>query len=141
MAYGPYRRQSRGTGLQRFFGELELAVMEVVWEHQPLSVSGVLEKLSDETHSWAYTTIMTVMRRLTDKGWLAAKKQGRAYVYSAVYSRDEAKALIASEIVRSLVEDFGKVAVAQFAKELDHIDPGQLAQLADLAGEGEDDET
>lgn len=138
MAYGPYQKPQNPheKGLKKFFGELELAVMEVVWEHQPASVSDVLEVLNEnDDRSWAYTTIMTVMSRLAEKGWLAAEKQGRAYIYTAVYSREETEATLAGGVVRSLLEDFGDVAVAQFAKELDRIDPEQLKRLGELAEE------
>ena len=142
MTYGPYQKlqNPQGKGLEKFFGELELAVMEVVWEHQPVSVGAVLEKLNeDDERSWAYTTIMTVMSRLAEKGWLAAEKQGRAYIYTPVYCREETEATLAGDVVRSLLEDFGDVAVAQFAKELDRIDPAQLARLAELAEEDDDE--
>jgi predicted transcriptional regulator len=137
----PKRHPSRAKGLEKFFGELELAVMEIIWCYQPVTVGAVLEKLNqDDERSWAYTTIMTVMGRLAEKGWLEAEKEGRAFVYTPVYSREETMATLAGDVVRSLLEDFGDVAVAQFAKELDRVNPEQLARLADLAGETEEDE-
>jgi predicted transcriptional regulator len=121
-----------GKGLEKFLGELELAVMEVVWQYAPVSVADVLSHLNTEERSWAYTTIMTIMSRLADKGWLKAEKQGRALIYTAANSRTEAEAKMAGEIVRSLLRDFGDVAVAQFVQEMDQLDPEQLARLADL---------
>ena len=139
MPHGPYSKPQspHGRGLEKFFGELELAVLEAVWVHQPVNVGKVLETLNETSErTWAYTTIMTIMSRLAEKGWLTAEKRGRAYSYTAVYSRKEAEATLAGEVVRSLLDDFGDVAVAQFVKELDRIDPEQLTRLAELAEEG-----
>jgi BlaI family transcriptional regulator, penicillinase repressor len=88
----------------------------------------------------AYTTIMTIMSRLVEKGWLTAEKRGRAYLYRATHSRQEAEAEAAGKVIRALLEDFGDVAVAQFVRELDEIDPKQLTRLAELAQRAERDE-
>ncbi len=121
--------------LEKFLGELELAVMEIVWEHAPVTVRDVREALNEEDRDLAYTTVMTVMSRLADKGWLTADRQGRAYAYRATHPRREAEAAAVGEVVRALLQDFGDVAVAQFVKELDERNSGQLDSLAELARE------
>lgn len=128
--------KSSGKGLEKFLGELQLAVMEIVWERQPVSVSDVLNILNQQ-RNLAYTTVMTIMSRLAEKGWLVSEKRGRAYFYQAARSRDEAEAEAVGEVVRGLLDDFGEVAIAQFVKELDEIDPNHLSRLAELAREVE----
>ncbi len=118
--------------LDKFFGELELAVMEIVWGHTWVNVRDVLGVLKREGRPLAYTTVMTVMSRLNDKGWLVVEKRGRAYYYRAAYARAETEATAVGEVVRALLHDFGDVAVAQFVKELDEIDPDHLSRLAAL---------
>lgn len=142
MPHSLYERMKRPSrrGLEKFLGELELAVMEVVWKHQPVSVSDVLTLLKQKKNNLAYTTVMTVMRRLSEKGWLKAAKRGRAYLYQAAHSREETEAVAVGQVVRALLHDFGDVAVAQFVKELDEIDPDQLTRLAELAREVEPSE-
>jgi predicted transcriptional regulator len=73
----------------RGFGELESMIMSRVWaaDHS-LAVRDVLEDLRSE-HDVAYTTVMTVMDNLYRKGWLTRERDGRAYLYSAVASREE----------------------------------------------------
>lgn len=78
------------------------------------------------------------MNRLVEKGWLVAEKRGRAFSYRATHSRQEAEAAAVRSVVRALVEDFGDVAITQFVKELDNLDPNQLARLAKLADEPEE---
>lgn len=141
MADDLYRkaRNTNAKGLEKFLGELELAVMNVVWDRQPVTVSDVLVVLhQEEERQLAYTTVMTIMSRLAEKGWLVAEKQGRAFSYRAVYSHQEAEAAAVRSVVHALLEDFGDVAVTQFVKELDDIDPNQLARLAKLADEPEE---
>ncbi|MCC6611865.1 MAG: BlaI/MecI/CopY family transcriptional regulator [Anaerolineae bacterium] len=137
-----YRRTKRvaGKGLEKFLGELQLAVMEIVWKRQPVSVGDVLTELNQQKRDLAYTTVMTIMSRLVEKGWLISEKHGRAYVYRAVHSREQAEAEAVGEVVRALLEDFGQIAVAQFVKELDGIDPEQLARLQELTQEVEQDD-
>jgi predicted transcriptional regulator len=122
-----------GTGLQKFLGELELAVMEIIWQREEVSVTDVVSALNDQGRKLAYTSVMTVMTRLKEKGWLEAERRSKAYFYRAAHSRAEAESAAVGEAVRTLLRDFGDVAVAQFLKELDEIDPEQLARLAELA--------
>ena len=133
-------RQSSGKGLENFLGELELEVMEVIWEQETATVATVLETLNQTGKALAYTTVMTVMSRLAEKGWLVAEKQGRAFLYHPSYSRQEAEAQAVGGILRNLIADFGEVAVAQFVKELDDIAPEQLERLADLLQKLEQDD-
>jgi len=125
--------QKAGDGLRKFLGELELAVMEVIWMREQANVSDIVAALNEQGRALAYTSVMTVMNRLTEKGWLTTERQGKAYLYRAVHSREEAEAAAVGEAVRTLLRDFGDVAVAQFLKELDEIDPEHLARLAELA--------
>ena len=82
-------------------GELELKVMDVLWRSdEPLRVRDVLDQLPTERR-FAYTTIMTVLDRLHDKGWLERTRTGRAYRYSPARSRGEASAELLREVLDS----------------------------------------
>ncbi len=68
-------------------GELEDAVMTRVWKwNRPATVREVLEDLQKE-RSIAYTTVMTVLDNLHQKGWVRREAEGRAYRYEAVSTR------------------------------------------------------
>lgn len=74
--------------MPRRLGELEDAVMSRVWKsNHPLTVRQVLEDLSRE-RTIAYTTVLTVMDHLHQKGWLRRERDGRAYRYAAVSTRE-----------------------------------------------------
>ncbi|MFF2775324.1 BlaI/MecI/CopY family transcriptional regulator [Streptomyces sp. NPDC058052] len=73
--------------MPRPLGELEDAVMTRVWQwNRPVTVREVLEDLQQE-RSIAYTTVMTVMDNLHQKGWVRREVEGRAYRYTAVSTR------------------------------------------------------
>lgn len=75
----------------RGFGELEAVVMDRVWNHDPEMVTVrdiFFEELSGERRI-AYTTVMSTMDNLYNKGWLERERDGRAYRYWATLTREE----------------------------------------------------
>src|SRR6185503_12497903 len=76
----------RKSGLGALFGTLELRVLEALWARGgEASVRDVLEAFP----AAAYTTLMTTMERLHRKGVLERRKDGRAFLYRPVSSREE----------------------------------------------------
>ena len=126
----------RGHGAEKLLGELELAIMQIAWARESVTVRDVVTALKRRRP--AYTTIMTVMGRLAHKGLLAQAKKGKVHVYRAALSREEFESQSASAVVQSLLADFGDVALAQIVKELDQVSPDQLARLAELARSAHD---
>jgi predicted transcriptional regulator len=78
-------------------GELEDAVMTRVWKwNRPVTVREVLEDLQRD-RSIAYTTVMTVLDNLHQKGWVRREAEGRAYRYEAVSTRAAYAAALMNE--------------------------------------------
>jgi predicted transcriptional regulator len=130
---------SAGIGVEKLLGELELEIMQVVWARQRVTVRDVLEVLT-EKRPLAYTTVMTVMTRLVDKGVLRQHRQERAYAYEAVYTPEELTTKAVGQSIRSLLERFGPLAVTEFVHQIGQVDPEQLQRLAQLAQEAAEDE-
>jgi len=108
--------------------------MHVVWDAEEATVRTVLSALNETSgRSRAYTTVMTVMGNLARKGLLTRRREGRTDVYRAVVSREAYAEARAREQVRSLVDDYGDVALAHFAREVDALDPERRRQLRELA--------
>ena len=85
----------------REFGELESAIMDVVWAgNRAYLVREVRERLS-YNRALAYTTVMTVMNILYGKGVLCREKHGRAWRYWPSESREEHDARLMAEVLRS----------------------------------------
>jgi predicted transcriptional regulator len=66
----------------------EADLMEVLWEHGACTVAEVSERLKDDL---AYTTVLTVLRKLEAKGYVGHKEEGRAHRYKALVARDVAR--------------------------------------------------
>lgn len=108
--------------------------MEEVWRQGETTVKLVMEALNRKAKPpRAYTTYMTVMRRLSDKGMLDRARSGRHDTYSPHLSREDYLELRAGAEVRDLVDEFGDVALAHFAKSLSTLDPARRRQLQRLA--------
>lgn len=105
--------------------------MGIVWRSNGLTVSDVVDQLKETTDS-AYTTIMTIMTRLTEKGLLEREVRGRAYVYRAAMTEVQYREALSRGRVRDLIAEFGDVAIAQFAEELRDVDPERARRLAAL---------
>ncbi len=86
-------------------GFLERELMEHVWKLDEVSVTDVHDQLAGRL---AYTTIMTTLDRLFKKGVLQRRKQGRAFIYSARFSREQFKQGMVKKALSYLLEEHNK---------------------------------
>jgi predicted transcriptional regulator len=119
----------RTEGAVRGFGELEAVVMHRVWDHDgPVTVRDLFDELRAE-RSIAYTTVMSTMDNLHRKGWLDRERDGKAYRYRAVASREEYSARLMSE---ALVEAADTEAVlSHFVAQMDGEQSQVLREVLD----------
>ncbi|MCK0112139.1 BlaI/MecI/CopY family transcriptional regulator [Ornithinimicrobium sp. F0845] len=95
-------------------GDLERAVMDVLWDSDgDLSVREVHERL-DVERDLAYTTVMTVLDRLAKKKVVSRARDGRAWRYSAVGSREEMTAASMRTTLETLDSSDRKAAMLHF---------------------------
>jgi predicted transcriptional regulator len=113
------------TGLARLFGELEARIMDVMWDLG----EGTIQDVCDHLGACNYLTVTTVMNRLVYKKALRRRRVAKAYFYAPIQAREEFLRAISQQVVRSLVHDFGKLAIAQFASVLDELPAEELAEL------------
>ena len=101
--------------------------MEILWSaKRPMTVREVLGQANDHrADPLAYTTVMTVLSRLAEKGILARNREGRSFAYQPTAADAAAIA------VRQVVRDFGDTAVAHFVEEA-RADPQLRARLRRL---------
>lgn len=66
----------------------ELRLMEVLWKRRRATVADVVESLAPPP--LAYSTVLTTLRTLEQKGYIAHEEDGRAFVYHPLVARDEA---------------------------------------------------
>jgi predicted transcriptional regulator len=94
-------------------GELETAIMDVFWKQRDLTVTDVEDKLR-ENRQIAHTTVLTTLDRMHRKGYLVREKHGKAFVYSARYSRDEFERGMAQEVLGALLNHYRTPALSAF---------------------------
>jgi predicted transcriptional regulator len=117
--------------------QLEAEIMEEVWRQEETTVKRVMEALNRKAKPpRAYTTYMTVMQRLDEKGLLDRTRTGRSDTYVPTLTREEYQERRAATQVQGLVDEFGDVALAHFAKSLQTLDPARRRQLSRLAAKG-----
>jgi predicted transcriptional regulator len=118
------------SDIAKVLGPLESEVMKAVWAvRTPVTVRDVLDALNrGRKPELAYTTVMTVMARLAEKGVLRRTRQGRGYDYEAEVGD------VAAIAVRNLVRDFGDTVVAQLVEEA-RANPKLLRRLERLLAE------
>ncbi len=119
------------AGPDQLLGELEAAIMHIVWQQHEVSVRDVLEVLQP-SRPLKYTTVMTVMSRLAQKGVLATRKQGKSFYYHAMATPDEFVAQRAQRAVQDVLTSFGDIAIASFLRQISEGDPEQRARLREL---------
>ena len=103
-------------------GPLEREILEIIWKKDCASVRCVLVMLNksrQKNDKLAYTTVMTVMKRLLKKQVLLRKKEGRSFIYQAKQSRSKFIQQVVHFTVNDLVEKFGQLALNALKKEID----------------------
>jgi predicted transcriptional regulator len=120
--------------LSNLLGSLELEVMEFMWQAGEATVRQVGKSIN-RIRPIAYTTVMTVMGHLVDKGLLTRTMEGNRYRYRLTQSKSEFLYQASQRMIRTLVNDFGDLAVAGFLGEISKIEPDRLEQLSRLARE------
>lgn len=124
-----FRLRSGKKGLELRLHELEAVIMNVVWSKRLVSfaVSDVLTVL-EKQREIAYTTVMTTVVRLHEKGLLKRERDGRRYLYSPKLSREEFLQSTAQTVLDGAVDSHQAMAMLvekvseASAKELDELE-------------------
>lgn len=110
--------------------DAELEVMQAVWACQPPAARADIDRILQETHPMALTTLLTVLSRLAEKGFVEIRKEGRSARYLPLVSRQDYLA----QQSRRFVEKVCGGSLPAFAAAL--CDSGltreELAQLREL---------
>jgi len=122
----------RALGL---LGPLEGRIMRAVWTEQvaePFAVRDVRAHMPE----LAYTTVMTTLGRLADKGLLVAEASvgKRAYDYRSAGTPEQFLAAASHREVQQVLDRYGDAALAEFAASLDALTPEQRRRLEELEG-------
>ncbi len=114
----------------RFPTDLELAILKILWQRGPSTVRQVRDELADE-RDLAYTSVMTIMTIMADKGYVRRRKAKGSYVYRPVLEQQSAARAMLSDVVNR-VFDGSAAAAAVHLLESAEIDPAELHELQRL---------
>ena len=115
----------------KLFGSLEQQIIDVLWRaEKPLKPQEVLKELKGDH---AYTTVMTVLKRMSDKKILSRKLVGMAYIYSPVSNKENYIKKNLGSLYSNLVDTYGDLAISQFVDSVkkDKGDMNLLKQFID----------
>lgn len=116
--------------------------MRALWRGAPANVKTVLDRINDprsEPDQLAYTTVMTVLGRLHDKGLLDRDRAGRGYEYTPKFDEPHLIEHLGQQEVADLLDRYGTVAFTQFAAALDDADPATRDRIRELIDGQADD--
>lgn len=117
---------------QLSLGPLEAEILSIIWDLETATVKEVHDRiLTDPNRELAYTSVTTVLNRLVKKGWLACDKQERSFIWRALVSRQQAKALQSYEQLNQFLAVSNPDVVAAFADSLDQTSVEQLEAIAE----------
>lgn len=107
--------------------DLELQVLSVLWENEPLTVRQVRELMPDGKER-AYTTVLSVMQLMGKKGFITHKSDGVRHVYRSVVKKRD----VLSPMLRGMVQNFFRgspAAVMQHLLEGSDVSSEELAEV------------
>jgi predicted transcriptional regulator len=118
----------RKHSLSDVLGPLEAEIMDVVWDESEVTVRDVHRKLH-EKRPIAYTTVMTTLGRLTDKGLLRRVEDQPAHHFSPLVTREQYARSTVKSVVDWLVSHFPDPAVSYFVDRVESEDERVIERL------------
>lgn len=107
------------AGASTVLGPLERRVMARLWQAGPQAVGEVMEALNGSAErQLAYTTVMTILVRLHEKGLVTRQKESRHFRYTAAVEEASLEAQVGRRELNRLIERYGAASMAGFAAEL-----------------------
>jgi predicted transcriptional regulator len=119
-------------------GETEMEVLHHVWDLGEATVADVRERVLKE-RDVAYTTIMTVMKKLADKGYLQYHKEGRTYVYAPAQEPDKVQHSLLRRLMESVFEGSPK-ALVQTLVQHENLSEHERDEIRQMIDAMEDDQ-
>jgi predicted transcriptional regulator len=99
---------------EAFFTDRELDVMSILWRHGSATVSEVREELADPL---AYTSVLSALQTLEEKGYVRHESEGRAYRYYPLVASEEAGGSAIGRILDKVFHGSAEMLLAQLVSE------------------------
>lgn len=119
-------------------GETEMEILHHVWDMGEATVKQVRKRIL-ENREVAYTTIMTVMKNLTEKGYLKYRKDGVTYVYSPAKEPNSVRSSLIKNLITKVFKGSPKELVQALVNSEDLTDK-DLTEIKSMINKMEDDQ-
>jgi predicted transcriptional regulator len=116
-------------------GDLQHAIMRVLWKRGEATSAEVHEALHDE-RGLAPTTIATMLRKMEDKGVVTHRSEGRQFVYRPAVSEEAVRRSMVAELVERLFSGDRAALVSHLVQD-DGLDESELERLRALLQDAE----
>jgi predicted transcriptional regulator len=123
-----FRFKPAEGGLVKVLGPLETEIMQLVWRDKCTTVKKVHKALQEE-RDIAYTTVMTTMTRLAEKGVLHRRRDGLAYIYTPAITQRDFEAMMVRRVLDGLMDDYEEETVTYLIEYLQR-DPKRFEQVS-----------
>lgn len=111
-----------------YLTDREADVMQVLWEHGPSVVNEVKEKLADDL---AYTTVLTILRTLEQKGYVRHEEEGRVHRYFAAVKEDAARKSALQHLTGKLFKGSAELLFTHLVSDK-KLSPDQIQRMREL---------
>lgn len=119
--------------------DAELEIMKIIWSNKkPTLFAFILSELEAKGKPWQKNTVITLLSRLMDKGYLKAKKFGRKNEYTPLISETEYQTIQTKYLLEKIYEGSAKGLVSNLIQS-DLLDNNEYEELKKLLEEGEKD--
>lgn len=124
-----FKLDAQSEGLQALFGELEAEVMEIIWNKGPLKGREIFEEMKRKREI-AYTTVLTVLDRLSKKGFIKKSKGFRSTLFIPSISKEDFQKLVTRQLVRSAMNISDDLAISAFLDIFSKMEKEELEKLS-----------
>jgi len=124
-----FKLDSEEKGLQALFGGLEAEIMEILWDRGPLKGKDIFEAMKDK-RKIAYTTVLTVLDRLSKKGFVKKRKRFRSTIFIPTIAKKDFQSLVAQKLVRSAINISNDFAISAFLDIFSEMKSEELEKLS-----------
>ena len=114
--------------------EVELELMDVLWDKGAATVTDIVEALPEER--LAYSSVLTMMRILEQKGYVTHEKEGRAFIYRPLVNRREAQQSVIGYLLRRFFDNSPEQLVVNLL-EHEEVGPREVKRLKKMISDSE----
>ena len=124
-----------GIGGTNSISNLEADIMKIVWKKEEVTVREVHESMlrkevgSRESGFTPYTTVMSTMTTLAEKGILKQNRIGKTYIYSAAIKKEELSKSIIETVADTLLEGASRELIFSFLSDSENLSTEGIEKL------------